>query len=80
MPRSGYVNEQIRAGGASPRGIYPPGYVYRNSFCVLLLLLQAGLPFKENARLEGERECSRKRDLYLLSHRLVKPTRAGFYS
>ncbi|XP_012284917.1 hillarin [Orussus abietinus] len=25
-PRSGYVNEQIRAGGASPRGVYPPGY------------------------------------------------------
>ncbi|TGZ52936.1 Kyphoscoliosis peptidase [Temnothorax longispinosus] len=24
VPRSGYVNEQIRAGGASPRGVYPP--------------------------------------------------------
>lgn len=23
VPRSGYVNEQIRAGGASPRGVYP---------------------------------------------------------
>nr|XP_031825882.1 hillarin isoform X1 [Nomia melanderi]XP_031825883.1 hillarin isoform X1 [Nomia melanderi]XP_031825884.1 hillarin isoform X1 [Nomia melanderi] len=26
VPRSGYVNEQIRAGGASPRGVYPPCY------------------------------------------------------
>ncbi|XP_046750994.1 hillarin isoform X1 [Diprion similis] len=26
VPRSGYVNEQIRAGGPSPRGVYPPGY------------------------------------------------------
>ncbi|XP_017762848.1 PREDICTED: uncharacterized protein LOC108552672 [Eufriesea mexicana] len=26
VPRSGYVNEQIRAGGGSPRGVYPPCY------------------------------------------------------
>ncbi|XP_026667700.1 hillarin isoform X5 [Ceratina calcarata] len=26
VPRSGYVNEQIRAGGASPRGVYPSCY------------------------------------------------------
>ncbi|KAL2726530.1 hillarin-like [Vespula squamosa] len=26
VPRSGYVNEQIRAGGASPRAAYPPCY------------------------------------------------------
>ncbi|XP_031770973.1 hillarin isoform X1 [Apis florea] len=27
VPRSGYVNEQIRAGGASPRGVYPPWHL-----------------------------------------------------
>ncbi|XP_078038386.1 peptidase hillarin isoform X2 [Augochlora pura] len=27
VPRSGYVNEQIRAGGASPRGLYPPWHL-----------------------------------------------------
>lgn len=27
VPRSGYVNEQIRAGGASPRGAYPPWHL-----------------------------------------------------